>query len=82
MKDNPLSRRWRCGEEGRKRVERLRMLEVEFQPRSRVGCAVCVCCCVLTGLVLGVMVNLVVSANFQKYGWLWLVSNEYCPFRW
>lgn len=62
MKDSPLSRRWRCAGEGEKRVDRLRMLEVEFQPRSRGGCMVLVCE-VLTGLGSGVIVNLRVLAS-------------------
>lgn len=58
MNENPFSKRLHWGVDGVKRVARLSMLDAEFHPRSRDWCVGCVCVCV-SGLVLGVTVNLI-----------------------
>lgn len=74
MNESPLSRSWHWGVEGVNRQDRLRMLDVEFHPRSRAWCVGCVCVCV-SRLGLGVIVNLVVSASCRRFVWLWWVSS-------
>lgn len=50
MNESPLSRSWRWGVEGVNKPDRLKMLDVEFHPRSLVWCVWGVCVCFRIGL--------------------------------